>query len=111
MRTSRSPTRLRSSQSHDLAEMFVGSALSCWATTSAPFRTNAGGYLLGRGEIEIGDSLVALWRAPDGQPESGRYTVYYTSARPTETAWMRPGSKAGRCPDPDCLKRKPSDFF
>jgi hypothetical protein len=44
-----------------------------------PFRTNPTGYLQGRGEIAVGDRLMAL--APITATES--YTLYYASARPT----------------------------
>lgn len=49
--------------------------------SARPFRTDAQGFLEGRGEIEQGDRLVAL------QPiaASDVYTVYLTSARPTES--------------------------
>jgi hypothetical protein len=44
-----------------------------------PFRTNPIGYLQGRGEIALGDHLVAL--APITATDS--YTLYYTNATPT----------------------------
>lgn len=46
-----------------------------------PFRTDALGYLSGRGQIGPGDQLVALW--PVSQTE--KFTFYHTSARPSET--------------------------
>jgi hypothetical protein len=49
--------------------------------TEKPFRTNAQGYLGGRGQLEINDRLVALW--PVSQTE--KYTFYHSSATPTLT--------------------------
>ncbi|MGB0383849.1 MAG: FG-GAP repeat domain-containing protein [Ardenticatenaceae bacterium] len=48
---------------------------------SQPFRTDGQGYLQGRGELAIGDTLIAL--LPITTTES--YTLYHTSATPTET--------------------------
>ena len=47
---------------------------------AAPFRTDPQGYLQGRGQLAVGDRLVAL--APV-QTKNG-YTLYHTSAAPTE---------------------------
>jgi subtilisin-like proprotein convertase family protein len=47
----------------------------------SPFHTDAHGYLQGRGQLEIGDQLVAL--LPITATDS--YTLYYTSAAPTLT--------------------------
>ncbi|MCP4544196.1 MAG: hypothetical protein GY832_44355 [Chloroflexi bacterium] len=49
--------------------------------TGTPFRTNVDGYLQGRGEIGVGDQLVAL--LPITWTES--YTLYYTNGTPTST--------------------------
>ena len=46
-----------------------------------PFRTDSQGYLQGRGQLNIGDRLVAL--LPITSTDS--YTLYYTSAAPTLT--------------------------
>jgi len=45
------------------------------------FRTDGQGYLQGRGQINLGDRLVALWPITS----TGAYTLYYTSAAPTLT--------------------------
>lgn len=47
----------------------------------AYFLTSAQGYLSGRGELEMGDRLIALWPVTQGD----KYTLYYTSAPPTAT--------------------------
>jgi FG-GAP-like repeat len=44
-----------------------------------PFRTDAEGYLQGRGALRLGDRLVALLPVH----ATDTYTLYYTSARPT----------------------------
>jgi hypothetical protein len=46
-----------------------------------PFRTDDQGYLQGRGQIGIGDQLVALYPISS----TGTYTLYYTSATPMTT--------------------------
>jgi subtilisin-like proprotein convertase family protein len=46
-----------------------------------PFRTDGQGYLQGRGQIGLGDRLLAL--TPITRTES--YTLYYTNATPTPT--------------------------
>jgi len=60
--------RLPSNQTSD--------ALPLTNSQEETFRTNIQGYLSGRGEISIGDKLIAL--APGVQKE--KYTVYHTSA-------------------------------
>ena len=49
-------------------------------SAAAPYRTDPQGYLKGRGQLAIGDRLVAL--APV-QTKNG-YTLYHTSAAPNE---------------------------
>ncbi len=49
------------------------------ATT--PFRTSLQGYLQGRGELHLGDQLVALWPIS----ETSKYSLSLTSATPTPT--------------------------
>jgi hypothetical protein len=44
-----------------------------------PFRTSSQGYLQGRGQLAVGDQLLALAPVRSGH----KYTLYYTSARPT----------------------------
>lgn len=58
----------------------------------APYRTNAQGYLQGKGALTIGDQLVAL------QPISAThaFSLYYTSAAPTATGLaLQPVTQAG----------------
>ncbi|MFN8456673.1 MAG: FG-GAP-like repeat-containing protein [Anaerolineae bacterium] len=55
-------------------------AASYWGDSDTPFRTSTLGYLR-RGQIGPSDQLVALW--PVTQTE--KFTLYHTSARPTET--------------------------
>ncbi len=49
-------------------------------TGGVPFRTNAQGYLSGRGALGVGDRLLAM--LPIRSTES--YTLYYTNGTPTE---------------------------
>ncbi|HSH05284.1 MAG TPA: FG-GAP-like repeat-containing protein [Anaerolineae bacterium] len=56
----------------------VGEPISNGTT---PFRTDAQGYLQGRSQLGLNDTLVAL--VPITATES--YTLYYTSAEPTES--------------------------
>ena len=55
------------------------------ASGVAPFRTDSLGYLLGRGELALGDQLVALWPETAADPDRGAFTLYSTSAAPTES--------------------------
>jgi hypothetical protein len=48
---------------------------------TTPFVTNAQGYLEGRGEIQIGDRLIAMLPIT----ATSSYTLYFTSAKPTST--------------------------
>ncbi|MBN1890565.1 MAG: VCBS repeat-containing protein [Thermoflexales bacterium] len=50
-----------------------------------PYRTNAQGYLQGRGQIAVGDSLFALWPVT----ATNTYTLYHTNASIT------PGGPSG----------------
>ena len=43
-----------------------------------PFRTSPQGYLHGRGELRLGDQLIALWPVTPTE----KYTLYHTSATP-----------------------------
>ncbi|MFC2174035.1 FG-GAP repeat domain-containing protein, partial [Acidobacteriota bacterium] len=47
----------------------------------SPYVTDVHGYLQGRGEVAVGDELIAL--LPMGS--TGKMTMYYTNATPTET--------------------------
>lgn len=57
----------------------VGRATAYANLAGTPFRTDEQGFLQGRGQINIGDTLVAL--APISATDT--YTLYHTSARPT----------------------------
>jgi hypothetical protein len=46
-----------------------------------PFRTSPSGYLIGRGDLNPGDHLMALWPVS----QSTKYTLYHTSAVITDT--------------------------
>jgi hypothetical protein len=50
--------------------------------SGAPFRTDSQGYLQGRGQIDIGDRLLAM--TPVYTDPFGNYTVYHTSGEPTQ---------------------------
>ena len=50
-------------------------------SSGRPFRTDGQGYLQGRGRIERGDRLVALYPISS----TGTYTLYYSSAAPITT--------------------------
>ncbi len=51
-------------------------------SSNTPYRTDASGYLQGRGVLAVGDRLAALYPAV-ARPQEG-YTVYYSSAAPDE---------------------------
>ncbi|MFC2173831.1 FG-GAP repeat domain-containing protein, partial [Acidobacteriota bacterium] len=68
--------RLPAGESRDAMPLADGAGI--------PYLTDVHGYLQGRGEVVVGDELIAL--LPMGS--TGKMTMYYTNATPTETGLL-----------------------